>query len=83
MCVCVCAGFLFLNQLFIQRGRCETTWKVLRKFGYSNSLTLRTEYLLPMYASNKLPDERVTTLPPSLPPAPPPSQFQSADREQY
>ena len=40
-------GFIFLHQLFIQRGRHETTWKVLRKFGYSNDLTLREDYLQP------------------------------------
>lgn len=42
-------GFFFLNKLFIQRGRHETTWKVLRKFGYSNSLTLKDDYLQPVY----------------------------------
>ena len=26
-------GFLVLNGLFIQRGRHETTWTILRKFG--------------------------------------------------
>jgi len=36
-------GFLFLNKLFIQRGRHETTWKILRKFGYSNTLVLKDE----------------------------------------
>lgn len=41
-------GFLFLNKLFIQRGRHETTWKILRKFGYSNSLELKDEYLQPV-----------------------------------
>jgi Ras family protein T1 len=33
-------GFLFLHALFIERGRIETTWTVLRRFGYSNELTL-------------------------------------------
>ena len=42
-------GFFFLNKLFIQRGRHETTWKILRKFGYSNSLTLKDNYLQPVY----------------------------------
>ena len=27
------AGFLYLHTIFIQRGRLETTWTVLRKFG--------------------------------------------------
>ena len=31
-------GFLFLNQLFVLKGKHESTWKVLRKFGYNNSL---------------------------------------------
>lgn len=40
-------GFLFLHTLFIQRGRHETTWTVLRKFGYGDDLELRAEYLCP------------------------------------
>lgn len=40
-------GFLFLHRLFVQRGRNETTWGVLRKFGYNDSLTLSKEYLYP------------------------------------
>lgn len=40
-------GFLFLHTLFIQRGRHETTWLVLRKFGYDNSLQLSKDYLYP------------------------------------
>jgi Ras family protein T1 len=42
-------GFLFLNKLFILRGRHETTWKVLRRFGYNNSLNLRPDYLYPLF----------------------------------
>lgn len=34
------SGFLFLHALFMERGRYETTWAVLRKFGYTNELTL-------------------------------------------
>ncbi|KJE94590.1 rho 1 protein [Capsaspora owczarzaki ATCC 30864] len=41
------AGFLFLHKLFIQRGRLETTWMVLRKFGYDDSLVLRDDFLHP------------------------------------
>eukprot|EP00123_Amoebidium_parasiticum_P016428 comp23425_c0_seq1/m.38972 comp23425_c0_seq1/g.38972 ORF comp23425_c0_seq1/g.38972 comp23425_c0_seq1/m.38972 type:complete len:643 (-) comp23425_c0_seq1:268-2196(-) len=41
------AGFLFLHQLFIQRGRLETTWTVLRKFGYGDDLRLRDDFLYP------------------------------------
>ncbi|XP_041134027.1 mitochondrial Rho GTPase 2-like isoform X1 [Polyodon spathula] len=40
-------GFLFLNTLFIQRGRHETTWTILRKFGYDDSLELTDNYLYP------------------------------------
>ncbi|KAM6166677.1 mitochondrial Rho GTPase 2 isoform 2-T2 [Erethizon dorsatum] len=40
-------GFLFLNTLFIQRGRHETTWAILRRFGYSDMLELTTDYLFP------------------------------------
>ncbi len=40
-------GFLFLHTLFIQRGRHETTWTVIRKFGYNDSVVLDNEYLKP------------------------------------
>lgn len=40
-------GFLFLHRLFIQRGRHETTWTVLRKFGYDDNLNLSRDYLHP------------------------------------
>ncbi|CAI9568093.1 unnamed protein product [Staurois parvus] len=40
-------GFLFLNTLFIQRGRHETTWTILRRFGYDDSLELTDDYLYP------------------------------------
>ncbi|KAI7856736.1 EF hand associated-domain-containing protein [Circinella umbellata] len=40
-------GFAFLHSLFIQRGRLETTWTVLRKFGYGDDLSLREDFLLP------------------------------------
>lgn len=40
-------GFLFLNTLFIQRGRHETTWAILRRFGYSDALQLTADYLSP------------------------------------
>lgn len=46
-------GFLFLNKLFILRGRHETTWKVLRRFGYNNGLTLRGEYLHPPFSPQR------------------------------
>ena len=40
-------GFLYLHTLFIQRGRLETTWTVLRRFGYGDDLSLREDYLFP------------------------------------
>ncbi|KAG0586124.1 hypothetical protein KC19_2G066000 [Ceratodon purpureus] len=38
-------GFLFLHALFIERGRLETTWTVLRKFGYNDETMLRDDVL--------------------------------------
>ena len=38
-------GFLFLHALFIEKGRLETTWAVLRKFGYDDDLNLSGDYL--------------------------------------
>lgn len=40
-------GFIYLHTLFIQRGRLETIWAVLRKFGYDDALTLREDFLRP------------------------------------
>lgn len=40
-------GFLYLHTIFIQQGRMETTWTVLRKFGYGEGLDLREDFLLP------------------------------------
>uniref|UniRef100_A0A8C9F3W8 Mitochondrial Rho GTPase n=1 Tax=Pavo cristatus TaxID=9049 RepID=A0A8C9F3W8_PAVCR len=49
-------GFLFLNTLFIQRGRHETTWTILRRFGYDDELELTDDYLfrLPPGCSTEL-----------------------------
>lgn len=33
-------GFIFLHTLFVQKGRLETTWIVLRKFGYDDDMRL-------------------------------------------
>ncbi|KAI9184516.1 ERMES complex Ca(2+)-binding regulatory GTPase gem1 [Blastocladiella emersonii ATCC 22665] len=41
------SGFLYLHTLFIQKGRLETTWTVLRKFGYGEDLSLREDFLCP------------------------------------
>ncbi|CAD7702961.1 unnamed protein product [Ostreobium quekettii] len=39
------AGFLFLNALFLEGGRFETSWQVLRRFGYTNHLTISDELI--------------------------------------
>uniref|UniRef100_A0A8B9STL5 Mitochondrial Rho GTPase n=1 Tax=Anas platyrhynchos TaxID=8839 RepID=A0A8B9STL5_ANAPL len=52
-------GFLFLHTLFIQRGRHETTWTVLRRFGYDDDLELTPEYLFPPL---KIPPDCTTEL---------------------
>jgi len=41
------AGFLYLHTIFIQRGRLETTWTVLRRFGYAEDLRLTEAFLSP------------------------------------
>ncbi|KAL8166385.1 hypothetical protein V2J09_007884 [Rumex salicifolius] len=48
-------GFLFLHALFIEKGRLETTWTVLRKFGYDNDLRLIDDLLPPTF--KRLPDQ--------------------------
>ncbi|KAL5982547.1 Mitochondrial Rho GTPase 1 [Asimina triloba] len=50
-------GFLFLHALFIERGRLETTWTVLRKFGYDNDMKFR-EVLIP-FSFKRAPDQSV------------------------
>lgn len=37
-------GFIYLHTLFIKKGRHETTWTVLKKFGYDRTLSLSREY---------------------------------------
>uniref|UniRef100_A0A8C8LWA8 Mitochondrial Rho GTPase n=1 Tax=Oncorhynchus tshawytscha TaxID=74940 RepID=A0A8C8LWA8_ONCTS len=53
-------GFLFLHTLFIQRGRHETTWTVLRRFGYDDDLELHQDYLFPL--TLKVPPDCTTEL---------------------
>ncbi|KAF0918667.1 hypothetical protein E2562_025597 [Oryza meyeriana var. granulata] len=48
------AGFFFLHTLFIKNGKLETTWTVLKKFGYDNELKLRDD-LIP--AIKRAPDQ--------------------------
>jgi len=50
-------GFLFLHALFIEKGRLETTWTVLRKFGYDDDIKLRGDQLA--VPSRKAPDQSV------------------------
>ncbi|XP_022946756.1 mitochondrial Rho GTPase 1-like [Cucurbita moschata] len=50
-------GFLFLHALFIEKGRLETTWTVLRKFGYNNDIKLADE-LIPALGK-RAPDQSV------------------------
>ncbi|KAF2745230.1 mitochondrial Rho GTPase 1 [Sporormia fimetaria CBS 119925] len=42
-------GFLLLNQLYAQKGRHETIWIILRKFHYTDSLSLRDTFLHPKF----------------------------------
>ncbi|XP_021898831.1 mitochondrial Rho GTPase 1 isoform X2 [Carica papaya] len=51
-------GFLFLHALFIEKGRLETTWTVLRKFGYNNDIKLADE-LIPHSSFKRAPDQSV------------------------
>lgn len=41
-------GFLFLHALFIEKGRLETTWTVLRKFGYNDEIKLADDKIPPL-----------------------------------
>lgn len=52
-------GFILLNQMFVEKGRHETLWMILRKFHYADSLTLADSFLhprldIPQYASAEL-----------------------------
>ncbi|OTF79727.1 mitochondrial Rho GTPase 1-like protein [Euroglyphus maynei] len=49
-------GFMFLLTFFIQRGRHELIWIVLRKFGYNNSVKLDDHYLHPNFTPALLTD---------------------------
>jgi Ras family protein T1 len=41
------SGFLLLNKLFAEKGRHETTWGILRRFHYTDSLSLHDNFLCP------------------------------------
>lgn len=52
-------GFIQLNKMFAEKGRHETIWIILRKFHYSDSLSLKDHFLhpkfdVPAYASAEL-----------------------------
>ncbi|XVF41940.1 hypothetical protein PTKIN_Ptkin01aG0321100 [Pterospermum kingtungense] len=51
-------GFLFLHALFIEKGRLETTWTVLRKFGYNNDIKLSDDQI-PYSSFHRAPDQSV------------------------
>jgi mitochondrial Rho GTPase 1 len=56
-------GFLFLHALFIERGRLETTWTVLRRFGYNNILRLRSDVISKGALPTACPDQVVELTP--------------------
>jgi len=49
-------GFIYVHNMFLKKGRTETLWTVLRKFGYDNDLKLRDDFLpVPsMHASDQV-----------------------------
>lgn len=52
-------GFVLLNKIFAEKGRHETVWVILRKFHYTDSLSLEEKFLhpkfeVPQYASAEL-----------------------------
>lgn len=42
-------GFIQLNRMFAEKGRHETIWIILRKFHYSDSLSLKDHFLHPKF----------------------------------
>ncbi|KAJ5053959.1 uncharacterized protein L3040_000248 [Drepanopeziza brunnea f. sp. 'multigermtubi'] len=42
-------GFIQLNKLFAEKGRHETIWIILRKFHYTDSLSLKDSFLHPKF----------------------------------
>ncbi|ANB12947.1 ERMES complex Ca(2+)-binding regulatory GTPase GEM1 [Sugiyamaella lignohabitans] len=42
-----CEGFILLNKIFAEKGRHETTWGILRRFHYTDSLSLEDKFLYP------------------------------------
>ena len=56
-------GFLYLHVLFIEKGRLESTWTVLRRFGYDEQLTLREDLLEPALNGKPSNGPSIWTLP--------------------
>jgi Ras family protein T1 len=53
------AGFIHLNKIFAEKGRHETIWIILRKYHYTDSLSLKDSFLhpkldIPEYSSAEL-----------------------------
>lgn len=42
-------GFITLNKIYVERGRHETVWIILRTFHYTDSLSLRDSFLHPKF----------------------------------
>lgn len=42
-------GFLYLNKLYVEKGRHETVWIILRSFQYTDSLSLQEDFLHPHF----------------------------------
>lgn len=42
-------GFILLNRMFAEKGRHETIWTILRKFQYTDSLSLQESFLHPKF----------------------------------
>jgi len=42
-------GFILLNKIFAEKGRHETVWVILRKFNYTDSLSLKDTFLRPKF----------------------------------
>ena len=42
-------GFLLLNKLFVEKGRHETVWIILRTFQYTDNLSLQESFLHPKF----------------------------------
>ncbi|KAF7818316.1 mitochondrial Rho GTPase 2-like isoform X1 [Senna tora] len=38
-------GFIYIHNMFLKKGRPETIWAVLRKYGYNNDLKLQDDFL--------------------------------------